>query len=273
MIIVKNLHHIYPGEIRALKGVSLRIKDGEFVAIMGENGAGKTTLVKHLNKLLSPTKGKVIIDNEDLAKHSVASISRKVGFVFQNPSNQLFCRTVEEEIEFGLKNFGFKQKEIKKTVEVVLKKLNLCRFKKNSPFELSEGERKKIAIACAISWNPSTLIFDEPTIAQDYEQKSVLQKIIKQLLKEKKTIIMVTHDIEFVAELKPRVILMSNGFIVGDGPAEKILTNKKLIEKSSLIMPHIAQVFDTIRDKRIKRRIVNVVDADQELSKFIGGKK
>ena len=108
MIIVKNLHHIYPGEIHALKGVSLKIKDGEFIAIMGENGAGKTTLVKHLNKLLNPTKGKVLIDNEDLEKHSVASISRKVGFVFQNPNNQLFCRTVEEEIKFGLKNFGFK---------------------------------------------------------------------------------------------------------------------------------------------------------------------
>ena len=273
MIIVKNLHHTYPGEIHALKGVSLNIENGEFVVIMGENGAGKTTLVKHLNRLLNPTKGKVFIDNEDLAKHSVASISRKIGFVFQNPNNQLFCRSVEEEIEFGLKNFGFKNKEIKKIVEIVLKKMDIYKFKKSSPFELSEGERKKIAIACAISWNPSILILDEPTIAQDYEQKLILQKIIKQLLKERKTIITVTHDIEFVAELKPRIILMSNGLIIGDGPAEKILTNKKLIKKSSLIMPCMAQVFDTIHDKRVKRKIINVSDADQELSNLIGGKK
>jgi len=273
MIIVKDLHHTYPGEIHALKGVSLKIEDGEFVAIMGENGAGKTTLVKHLNRLLKPTKGKVSIDDEDLAKHSVASISRKVGFVFQNPNNQLFCKTVKEEIEFGLKNFGFKKREIKKRVDSALKKMNLYEFKRSSPFELSEGERKKIAIACAMSWNPSILILDEPTIAQDYKQKLILKKMIDQLTKEKKTIIMVTHDIEFVAELKPRVILMSNGTIVGDGPAEKILTNKKLIKKSSLIMPCIAQVFDAVNDKRMKKRIINVVDADQELSNFIGGRK
>jgi len=271
MIIVKNLYHTYPSGIKALKNVSLKIEDGEFVCIMGENGAGKTTLVKHFNRLLDPTKGKIIIHGKDISQFSTALLSRKIGIVFQNPNNQLFCETVEKEIKFGLRNFGFSEREIKERTNWALEKLNLTEFRKNSPFELSEGEKKKIAMASIIAWNPSIIILDEPTIAQDYEQKRVLFKLMNDLWKEKKTIIMITHDVEFVADLCPRVILMSKGKIIADGPAENILTNKHLVEKTSLVIPHIGQVFADI--PKIKEKIINIRNAKKELSSFLGVRK
>ena len=270
MIIVKKLYHTYPGKIKALKNVSLKIGDGEFVCIMGENGAGKTTLVKHFNRLLNPTKGKIIIDGRDISEFSTATLSKKIGIVFQNPNNQLFSETVEKEIEFGLKNFGFSKKEIKERVDLVLKKLNLTHFIKNSPFELSEGEKKKIAIASVIAWDPSIIILDEPTIAQDHKQKKVLHKLIKDFMDKKKTIIMITHDVEFVAELCPRVILMSKGKIIADGPAEKILTSKDQVEKASLVIPQIGQVFVDI--PKIKKKIINI-DQAKKTWYLLGGRK
>ena len=271
MIIVKNLYHTYPGEIKALRNVSLKIEDGEFVCIMGENGAGKTTLVKHFNRLLDPTKGKIIIDEKDISEFSTAALSKKIGIVFQNPNNQLFCETVEKEIEFGPRNFGFSRIEIKKRVDWALKKLNITHFRKNSPFELSEGEKKKIAIASIIAWNPSIIILDEPTIAQDHEQKSILRKLINDFWEEKKTIIMITHDVEFVSEMSPRVILMAKGKIIADDPAENILTNKNLVDKASLVIPQIGQVFVDIPE--IKKKIINIKGAKKELTPFLGDLK
>lgn len=273
MIVVENLYHNYSEEIKALQGVSLKINDGELVAIMGENGAGKTTLIKHFNKLLRPTRGKVFVDEEDVTKYSVASLSKKIGFVFQNSNNQLFSGTVEEEIEFGLKNFGFKKTTIKKRVNYALKIMNLEAFRKYSPFELSEGDKKRLSVACVLAWDPSIIILDEPTIAQDHKQKMVFKKIIKKFLTRKKTVVIVTHDVEFVADLNPRVILMSNGSIIADGPAKNILTNLSLVKKASLTMPHIAQVFTKISDSRIKEKIINLKEAEKQMSFLLKVKK
>ena len=171
MIEVENLHFTYPNGVKALIGVSLQIKDGEFVAIMGQNGAGKTTLVKHFNGLLKPTEGTVKVDEVDITKTSVASLARNTGFVFQNPDHQLFSETVEEEIAFALKNFGFEPEVVEKRTTWALNLLGLTQYRKTSPFLLSGGERKRVALASVLAWDPKTLIMDEPTIGQDYQQK------------------------------------------------------------------------------------------------------
>ncbi|MEM3704101.1 MAG: ABC transporter ATP-binding protein, partial [Candidatus Bathyarchaeia archaeon] len=203
MIEVQDVYFTYPSGVEALKGVSLTIQDGEFVAIMGENGAGKTTLVKHFNGLLKPTRGKVFVDGVETTKVSVATLARNVGFVFQNPDHQLFSETVEEEIAFALKNFGYSGEVIEKRVTWALNLLGLEQYRKTSPFMLSGGERKRVALASVLAWDPKILILDEPTIGQDYQQKEKLRQFILQMKSQKKTVVIVTHDVEFVAECGP----------------------------------------------------------------------
>ncbi|NIP67145.1 ATP-binding cassette domain-containing protein, partial [Candidatus Bathyarchaeota archaeon] len=229
MIEVDNVHFTYSNEIEALRGVSLKVRSGDFIAIMGQNGAGKTTLVKHFNGLLKPTSGSVVVDGVDTHEESVAKLARKVGFVFQNPDKQLFCETVEEEIAFALRNFGFQKEIIEKRVEWATNLLDLTRYRQTSPFMLSGGERKRVALASVLAWNPEVLILDEPTIGQDYQQKERLRQFIVQLHAQGKTVIIVTHDVEFVAECNPSVVLMAEGKIVGEGGAKRILTDRELV--------------------------------------------
>ncbi|MCJ7713344.1 energy-coupling factor ABC transporter ATP-binding protein, partial [Candidatus Bathyarchaeota archaeon] len=225
MIEVENVSFAYPNNVKALKDVSLLINDGEFVAIMGQNGAGKTTLVKHFNGLLKPSTGIVRIDHVETTKTSVAALAKDSGFVFQNPDHQLFSETVEEEIAFALKNFGFEKDIVEKRITWALNLLGLSQYRKTSPFLLSGGERKRVALASVLAWNPKTLILDEPTIGQDYRQKENLRQFIIQMQTQKKTVVIVTHDVEFVAECNPRVLLMKDGTIVADGEGKEILTN------------------------------------------------
>jgi len=243
MIEARDIYYTYPNDVEALKGVSVTIYDGEFVAIMGQNGAGKTTLVKHFNGLLKPTKGQVLVDDVDVTKVSVATLARNVGFVFQNPDHQLFSETVEEEISFALRNFGFKEDTTKNRVTWALNLLGLTQYRTTSPFMLSGGERKRVALASVLAWDPKTLILDEPTIGQDYQQKEKLRQFILQMKTQRKTIIIVTHDVEFVAECNPRVLLMREGKIIADGEAKKILTNPDILATASIVPPQIAQIF------------------------------
>jgi energy-coupling factor transport system ATP-binding protein len=243
MIEAKDLYFTYPNGVEALKGISLTIQDGEFAAIMGQNGAGKTTLVKHFNGLLKPKKGQVLVDGVDVTKVSVASISRNVGFVFQNPDHQLFCESVEEEISFALRNFGFKEDVTKNRVTWALNLLGLTEYRKTSPFMLSGGERKRVALASVLAWDPKILILDEPTIGQDYQQKEKLRQFILQMKTQEETIIMVTHDVEFVAECNPRVLLMRDGKITADGEARRILTDPDILNAASIVPPQVAQIF------------------------------
>ena len=267
MIEVLDVYFKYPSGVEALKGVSLTIQDGEFVAIMGENGAGKTTLVKHFNGLLKPTKGKVLVDGVETTKVSVATLARTVGFVFQNPDHQLFSETVEEEIAFALKNFGFSQDVIEKRVEWALNLLGLTQYRKTSPFMLSGGERKRVALASVLAWDPKILILDEPTIGQDYQQKEKLRQFILQMKAQGKTVVIVTHDVEFVAECNPRVVLMRGGKIVGDGEARKILTDPEILEQASIVPPQIAQIFINLSDLGFPKDVIDVYEAREILLK------
>jgi len=265
MIDVKDLHFTYPTGIEALRGINLTIDDGEFLAVMGQNGAGKTTLVKHFNGLLKPTKGEVLVDGVSTRDVSVAKLARNVGFVFQNPDHQLFSETVEEEIAFALKNFGFEEAVIEKQVDWALNLLDITKYRKTSPFMLSGGERKRVALASILAWDPQVIILDEPTIGQDYHQKEKLQQFILQLNAQKKTVVVVTHDVEFVAECNPRVILMSQGKILAEGIAEEILTNQNLVAQASIVPPQITQIFLELADLGLPTDVIDVHEATKIL--------
>lgn len=265
MIKVKDVYFTYPNGVEALREVSLSIHDGEFMAIMGQNGAGKTTLVKHFNGLLKPTRGEVTVDGVNTREVSVAKLARKVGFVFQNPDHQLFCETVEGEVAFALRNFGFEESAIKKRVTWALNLLDVTQYRQTSPFMLSGGERKRVALASVLAWNPKVVILDEPTIGQDYQQKEKLRQFIIQLNAQKKTVIVVTHDVEFVAECNPRVVLMSDGKIVADGDAEEILTNPKLAQHASIVPPQITQIFLGLSDLGLPTNVIDVYEARKVL--------
>lgn len=266
MISVENVSFRYPGGSQVLHDVNLRINDGEFIAIMGENGAGKTTLVKMFNGLLQPTKGKVSVDGVGTGEKSVAQLSRDVGLIFQNPDHQLFAETVAEELSFSLRNFGFKEDVIEHRVTSLLSTLDLDRYRSSSPFVLSGGERKRVALAAILVWDPKHVIMDEPTIGQDYLQKDRLRNFIVQLVSQGKTIIVVTHDVEFVAECKPRVVLLSRGEIIGDGPAAKILTDPSLVQKASLVIPQISSLMNSLADLSPPADIIDAYSAREFLA-------
>ncbi|MCX8153965.1 MAG: energy-coupling factor ABC transporter ATP-binding protein [Candidatus Bathyarchaeota archaeon] len=267
MIEVEKVHFIYPNGIEALNGVSLTIRDGDFVAIMGQNGAGKTTLIKHFNGLLKPTKGVVRVNGVETTKTSVAALARNVGFVFQNPDHQLFSETVEEEIAFALKNFGFDTEVIEKRISWALNLLGLEQYRKTSPFLLSGGERKRVALASVLAWDPQTLVLDEPTIGQDYQQKEKLRQFIVQMQAQGKTVVIVTHDVEFVAECNPRVVLMKDGKIVADGEGRAILTDPEVLAQSSVVLPQITQVFMRLTPLGLPRNVLDVYEAKEILLK------
>jgi energy-coupling factor transport system ATP-binding protein len=271
VIEAKNVYFTYESGVEALKGVSLEIHKEEFVAIMGQNGAGKTTLVKHFNGLFKPTKGEIFVDDVSTREVSVAQLARKVGLVFQNQDHQLFCSTVDEEVAFALQNFGFKKKAVKKRVTWALNLLDLTRYRDVSPFMLSGGERKRVALASVLAWNPDYIILDEPTIGQDYNQKEKLRQFIIQLKNQGKSVIIVTHDVEFVAMCTPRVVLMSKGRILADGDAKDVLTNLNITEEASILPPQVTQIFLDLTHIGFPNKLINVYDSEKALTDYLEG--
>lgn len=239
MIQLENVRYVYPNGVEALKNVSLKIWERELIAVMGENGSGKTTLLKHLNGLLKPTEGKVLVDGQDTREASVAELSRKVGIVFQTPDTMFFTESVWSEVYFSLKILGYPEKEAANRTEYALKFMDLWKYKDRSPFTLSGGEKKRLSIAIVLAWQPKYIVIDEPTVGQDAPSRKRLEQLIQELRNEGITVILSSHDVEFVIDLRPRVILLSRGKLLADGPAESILTDEDKLEKASLLLPQI----------------------------------
>ena len=241
MIKTKGLFYTYNGIDYVLKNINLEISEGEILAILGENGSGKTTLIKHFNGILKPSKGIVIVNGLNTQKHSVEELSRYVGIVFQNPDHQLFAETVEKEVEFALRNFRFPDHVIKRRVNWALKLMGLDKYKDRSPFSLSIGERKRLALASVISYDPKIIILDEPTAGQDIIQKERLSELLNLFRYQGKTVIIVTHDIEFILRHVNRVIVVSNGEILLDGSLRNVITDVHKIRKANLIPPQVTE--------------------------------
>lgn len=273
MILVEGAWFTYPDGPTALRGVSLKVNDGELVAIMGENGAGKTTLVKCFNGLLKPQKGLVVVNGLDTRKATVAELSRKVGFVFQNADHQLFSDTVHSEVSFALENFGFLRNQIQRRVGQILRSMDLEKYRNASPFSLSGGERKRVALASTLCFDPETIVLDEPTIGQDGSQKKKLGQLIQSLNREGKTVIVVTHDVEFAAEYARRIIAMAKGEIIADGPPTKVLTNPQILDKCALLAPQITQLAQKISEhvNGFPKEIISLEEATSAIREFLRG--
>ena len=219
------------------------------MAIVGENGAGKTTLVKHVTGLLKPTAGDVVVDGLDTRKTSTAQLSRKVGVAFQNPDHQLFSESVEEEISFALRNFGFAPEIVEQRVRWGLELFGLDEYRKSSPLVLSGGEKKRLTLACILAWDPEVVILDEPTVGQDSIQKEKLAGTIGMLTSSGKTVVVVSHDIEFLWPMQPRVVVMKAGKVLGDGPAAQLMQDKKLLDSARVAQPQLVEFSECLSER------------------------
>ncbi|NJE05114.1 ABC transporter ATP-binding protein [Thermococcus sp. M36] len=223
MIAVKNLWHIYENGREALRGVDFTM-GGEIVALVGPNGSGKTTLAKHLNGLLKPTRGSVTVDGMDTREHTVAELSRVVGYVFQNPEHMFFEEDVFREVAFGPKNLGLSGDEVERRVRWALGMVGLEGYEERTPYSLSGGEKQRLAIACVLAMKPRYLILDEPTTGLDAKGAGEVAEVVTRLRSEGHGVLIITHDMELVLELAERVVLLYEGEKVFDGPVEQFFT-------------------------------------------------
>ena len=228
MVEVKGLYHVYPGDLVALRNISLKICEGEFVAIMGRNASGKTTLVKHFNGLLKPTEGDVIVNGVNTKGTTIADLARKVGYVFQNPNDHLFADSVEQEIAFTLKNLGFKSEGMESMIDQVLERFGLTQYRHQYPRSLSGGEKQRVAFASILVAQPKIIILDEPTRGMEYRLKVELMRFLDEYRENGNAVILVTQDVETVAEYGDRVILLSEGRTVVDGSKREVLSRALL---------------------------------------------
>jgi len=255
IISIDKLWHAYSNGLNALKNVNLTVHEGEFVAIMGRNASGKTTLVKHINGLLKPTKGSVRVDGINTKEASIAELAQKVGFVFQNPNDHLFADTVEDEIAFTLKNLRFKSEEVASKVDEMLERFNLAPYRHQYPRSLSGGEKQRVALASVIAAHPKILILDEPTRGMEYRLKSELMDFLNGYRSQGNAVILVTHDVETVAEHADRVILLSEGKIVVDGDKREVLS------KALLFSPQINRLVQAFERYGVRGDILTADEA------------
>ncbi len=241
-ITVRDLSFTYPGGVDALRGISLSIAPGEQVAIVGQNGSGKTTLVKHFNGLLRPTRGAVTVGGWDTAQTTVAKMAARVGYVFQNPDEQLFCKTVHEEVAFGPRNLGFPREKAEAQVEDALALAELTDKKETNPYDLSPTWRKMVALASILSMDTAIVIFDEPTTGQDAASVARIARIIAALRERGKTVITISHDIDFCAENFARVIALAQGQVLLDGPAGEVLGQEETLAATYVDPPQLTRL-------------------------------
>jgi energy-coupling factor transporter ATP-binding protein EcfA2 len=239
ILLCEQLNHTYPNGVHALVDIDLSINQGEYVAFVGQNGSGKTTLVKHFNGLLKPTQGKVSVFGEDTRDKKVSYLSRKVGYVFQNPDDMLFCNSVEEEIAYGPRMLGFEADELDGRVKRILKELGLEEQREVHPFALSLGDRQRLAVACALSLDPQVFVFDEPTTGQDYFGGKSIMTLIDQLYVTGKTVIIISHDMPLVAEYARRVVVLNQGRIALDGTPGQVFSHTQQLRQLSLRSPQM----------------------------------
>jgi len=239
---IDSISYSYPTGIEALNGISLSITQGESLAIIGQNGSGKTTLAKHLNGLLKPYSGSVNVGGRDTRFQSVSHLASLVGFVFQNPDDQLFKPSVWAEVIFGPTNLGFSKEEIAKRSLESLTLVQLERHSNKHPYDLSPSERKRVALASVLAMNTPIIVLDEPTSGQDHAGVERIGFIVDMLKKLGKTIITITHDIDFCAEHFDRVLLMANGTIILDGLTREVLNQTSLLSRNQIDPPQLIRL-------------------------------
>ncbi len=237
LLSVHNLRHVYPDGTEALHGVSLDVYGGEYVLIIGQNGAGKSTLVKHFLNLLKPTTGSVKVGGVDTSQFSVNELARRIGYVAQNPDNQIFNATVAEEVSFALNNLGFSKEEVEQRTTESLEDMGLQEVRDRHPLSLPKGDRARVVIAAILAMKPEIIIFDEPTTGQDYRGAQYILNISRQLHAMGKTVIVITHHLYLMPEYAERVIVMGKGTLLLDAPIRQAYYDVELLRSTYLTPP------------------------------------
>lgn len=227
-----DVHYTYPDGNEALRGITFRISHGEKVALLGLNGAGKSTLLLHTNGLLLPTKGEVNVGDVPVSKKTLQLVRQSVGMVFQNPDDQLFMPTLEDDVAFGPRNMGLPESEVERRVTQALKAVGAEELRHRAPWQMSGGQRRAAALATVLSMGPSILVLDEPTSALDAAAR---RRVIDLLSTFDHTILIATHDLEMAAELCPRSLLISEGRIVADMPTRQLLLDDLTMHQAGLL--------------------------------------
>lgn len=239
---VRSLSHTYPDGCHALSSISVTIREGEFVALVGPNGAGKTTLARHLIGLLRPTSGEILVAGEPTEGREVSHLSRHVGYVFQNPDHQIFATSVRAEIAYGLKNLGWQAEEIDTRVGEVLSQVQMTDFEDWHPFNLTKGQRQQLAVASVLALDPQVLVVDEPTTGQDWRRAQAMMGLVRELNRQGRTILMITHDMSLVAEYADRAIVLAEGRLIADTDPRSLFGNADLLARGTLVAPAVTSL-------------------------------
>jgi len=275
---VEDLHHTYlagsPFEAVSLRGVNMKVEQGEIVAIIGPTGSGKSTLIQHFNGLIRPQKGRVLVLGQDLSDHSldIKWLRRQVGMIFQTPEQQLFEQYVGDDVAFGPRNFGLGRPEVRQRVKKAMETVGLGfeEFKDRMIFSLSGGEMRKVAIAGVLALEPRILIFDEPTCGLDPATAAEFLAKIRELRdQEEVTVILVSHDMESVAQLADRIYVIVQGRTVLEGTPRRIFSQSGLLRSYGLDAPQVTQVMHGLRHRGRKVRVdlLSVSEAEEEIGR------
>ncbi|TCZ75413.1 ABC transporter ATP-binding protein [Paenibacillus albiflavus] len=239
---IQDLHHSYSNGYEALQGITLDINEGDYIAIVGQNGAGKTTLCKHLNRLLAPTKGRILFQGENIAGQDTYQLAPHIGYVFQNPDHQIFCSSVLDEVTYGLKTLGMSKQEQRNKAMEVISFIGLEPYVDDHPFTLDKGLRQRLAIASILVLEPQVLIIDEPTAGLDWHATEQMLHMIRNLHQKGHTIITITHNMQIATEEANRVVIMSNGTILKDCAPLAIFTDEPIVQAAKLIPPQLVRM-------------------------------
>lgn len=244
IISFENVHYTYPGDdAESLCGIDLQIEEGQFVAILGHNGSGKSTLAKHLNAILVPDEGRVLIDGIDTAdENRLIDIRRTVGMVFQNPDNQIVASVVEDDVAFAPENLGVPPEEIRARVEKALKRVGMYEYRTHAPHLLSGGQKQRVAIAGVLAMQPRIITLDEPTAMLDPQGRGEVISTVTKLCRENgMTVVLITHHMDECIDAD-RLIVMSNGNIVADGKPGEVFSDVALMEREGLDVPETVRL-------------------------------
>ena len=274
VIKIENLHYTYPGDdVESLKGVSLEIERGSFVAVLGHNGSGKSTLAKHLNAILLPTEGKVLIDGIDTAdENNLLKIRSTVGMVFQNPDNQIVANVVEDDVAFAPENLGVEPAEIRERVDNALKAVDMYEFRLHAPHLLSGGQKQRVAIAGVIAMQPEVIVLDEPTAMLDPKGRREVIDTVTKLCREKGiTIVLITHHMSECIDAD-RLIVMSNGDVVADGTPQEVFSQVELMHSEGLAVPATTELIWQLNKKgfNLPLTALGIADCAEQIAKEIG---
>ena len=273
IISFKNVHFTYPGDDQeSLCGIDLDIAAGSFVAVLGHNGSGKSTLAKHMNAILVPDEGQVLINGIDTAdEERVIDVRRTVGMVFQNPDNQIVANVVEDDVAFAPENLGVPPEEIRRRVDEALKQVDMYDFRMHAPHLLSGGQKQRVAIAGVIAMQPRIIVLDEPTAMLDPQGRAEVIGTITKLCRENgMTVVLITHHMDECVGAD-RLIVMSNGHIVADGTPKYVFADVALMDREGLSVPATVRLVHELRDAgwALPEDELDVEDCAAELADFI----